>query len=68
MLASFFTGISLSCEEKEPCLDSDYRYILQRAWDESSNIQFIKIANGYLKKLENIKPDCGFQIERDSAE
>ena len=59
---SFF---SLKSEETDTCITFDYRFLLQRAWDENSNIQLIKKANQYLESLRKKRPECQITYQNE---
>ena len=50
------------------CLTSDYRYLLQRAWDEHSSIQFIDRANHFLELFQTDNPNCKEIYERENIQ
>jgi hypothetical protein len=47
------------------CLNSDYRYLLQRAWDESNNLQFIKKSDEYLDEFSKTHSNCSEIIKNE---
>ncbi len=65
MLYSIVFNLQINSQDIKDCLNSDYRYLLQRAWDESNNIQFVEKSNVYLKELSRIQPECNNFIVRE---
>lgn len=66
MLSKFFLfvfytiifTIHLQSQDIKECLNSDYRYILQRAYDESNNLQLVEKSNQYLYQFIKFHPNC----------
>ena len=64
-LLIFLSFFSVKSEETDTCITFDYRFLLQRAWDEYSNIQLIKKANQYLESLRKKRPECQIAYQNE---